>query len=814
MKKNLLLIIISLLSEALFAQINLKGNVVFINGTVANQVNIHISGSTLQTISDVQGNFNFHGLNSGNYSLTFSLLGYQTRTLSFNLQHDTSIITVLDPAIYQIQEVTINSTRVNANSGMSYSELDKSTLQTGNLGQDVPYLLQLLPSVVVSSDAGTGIGYTGIRIRGSDPSRINVSINDIPINDAESQNMYWVDLPDIVSSTENIQVQRGVGASANGTGSFGGSINLQSNNFTDSAFANSSNAFGTFNSFKNNISIGTGLLNQHWNFEGKLSRIISDGFVDRGKADLKSYSFSAGYKGKKILLRLNIFSGKEITYQSWNGIPESRYNDDSKEMQNYIDRNGSDSIDANNLLHSGITYNYFTYDNQVDDYKQDHYQFFISQNISNKWMAKIAFHYTHGSGFYEEFKKDQALADYNILSTDTSITTTDLIRRKWLDNDFYGTTFNFIGTISDKFTTTIGGGFNRYEGQHFGEVIWAKNAVNSTIRNRYYDDQANKNDFNIYNKSEIKFSTHFIAFIDLQLRMLNYTFEGLNDVGNAQIQNDKLSFFNPKFGLTYNLNDKQVVYGSIAIANKEPNRDDYVSSTEISRPNAESLTDFELGYKLAKSNFHFSANLYYMNYKDQLVLTGAVNDVGNYTRTNTPKSYRRGIELDASYSFNKRLSIDGNITISENKIKHFNEYLDSLDGSYNYGGQIVSIYNKTDIAFSPSIIYMGRISYNLIKNMTAQFIIKQVGSRYLDNTKNEARSLSSYNVCDIKLNYSLKNIVGKEIEINLLLNNIFSEKYASNGYTYGYKVENTRIDENFYYPQAKINFLGQITLRF
>ena len=814
MKKILVSITLCFLATSLFAQIHLSGVVISNDKIGLPEASLTLEGTNFQVSSDINGQFNFSRLQPGKYKLSCKYLGYQPFQILLSLTTDSSISINMQPSVFHTQEVNIYSTRVNENSGMAYSELDKSTLQQSNLGQDVPYLLQLLPSVVVSSDAGTGIGYTGIRIRGSDPSRINVSVNGIPINDAESQQTYWVDLPDIISSTENIQVQRGVGTSANGAGSFGGSINLQSDHLLSEAFASTSNSFGSFSSIKNNINFGSGLIDKHWIFEGRLSRIKSDGFVDRGKANLKSYSFSSGFTAKNTVFRLNIFSGKEITYQSWNGIPESRYKNNEKGMQDYIERNGLDSSEAANLLNSGIKYNYFTYDNQVDDYQQDHYQFLISQKINEKWVANAALHYTHGKGFYEEYKKNQTLADYGIHNSDSTIISSDLIRRKWLDNDFYGATYSLVGNINSIITTTLAGGWNRYEGLHFGEVVWARNAGNSEIRHRYYDDKAFKNDFNIYSKSEIKLTSSLITFIDLQYRNVNYKFEGLDDDGNAKLQNANLNFFNPKLGLTYTINSIQQVYGSVAVANKEPNRDDYVESTINSRPKAESLTDFEAGYRFQKSYFHCSANLYYMNYKDQLVLTGAVNDVGNYTRTNTAKSYRKGIEIEASYALNKKINVDGNLTISENKIKQFDEYLDSYDVNFNYIGQDKISYHKSDIAFSPSTIYMGRLSYIPIKNLQFQFIIKHVGKQYLDNTTNENRSLDAYNVCDVKLNYSIKNIIGKELEFNLSANNIFSEMYASNGYTYGYNVGTDRTDENFYYPQAKINFLGQITMRF
>ncbi|MFM7016204.1 MAG: TonB-dependent receptor, partial [Bacteroidota bacterium] len=604
-------------------------------------------------------------------------LGYKTNFYPFDLVSNPSPIILLEYSAYTMDDVVINAYWLKNYSPVTKTTISKAELQKTNLGQDVPYVIQDLPSVVVTSDAGTGIGYTGIRIRGSDPTRINVSVNGIPINDAESQGMYWVDMPDIVSSTENIQVQRGVGSSVNGAGSFGGSINLTSKDLSNVPFAKSECSIGTFNTIKNNISFGSGTLNEHFAFEGRLSRIKSDGYIDRGSSDLKSYFLSGGYNSHHFMSRINIFSGKEITYQSWNGVPESRVNGDVNAMNDYIIRNGLDEQEASNLLNSGRNYNYFTYANQVDNYQQDHYQFLNTIRFNYKTSLDFNLHYTRGKGFYEEYKKDQSLSNYGIpdiyLNADT-ITSSNLIRQKWLDNDFYGTTYNFRKVISEKAKLTIGGGWNNYIGGHFGTVVWAQYAGNSEINQKYYNNSARKSDWNNFARLENFFLKDKLnTFVDLQFRTVNYYFDGLNDDGSTKPDNVNLQFFNPKLGAAYTINAKNNVYLSFGMTNQEPNRDDYTQSTFKSRPKSEQLTDIELNYRYTDKHFYGQLTFYNMTYKNQLVLTGAVNDVGNYTRSNVAESYRRGVEIQTKWIPNDKVNLGMNLTLSDNKIKEFVE---------------------------------------------------------------------------------------------------------------------------------------------
>jgi len=487
-------------------------------------------------------------------------------------------------------------------------------------------------------------------------------------------------------------------------------------------------------------------------------------------------------------------------------------------MQDFIDRNYLNEEAASNLLNSGRTYNFYTYDNQVDNYQQDHYQLINSRTFGKDWIANLSFHYTKGRGYFEEFRKDDELSTYTIapiiIGQDT-ISTSDIIRRRWLDNDFYGATFNLQGTVSKKLKLIFGGAINKYEGGHFGEVIWARTAGSSDIRNRYYDNTANKTDANAFVKGEYSLlNDKLVLFGDLQARNVLYNFIGVNYDGTAAPQDDELLFFNPKVGVTYLLDKHQSVYGSYSIGNKEPNRDDYTQSGIKSRPRHESMQDVEVGYNYQSQKYLAKINFYHMQYKDQLVLTGQVNDVGNYTRTNIENSYRTGIEIEGAVKINKALSVDFNTTISENKIKSFKEFTNIYDEFFNLVGQQENTFNNTTIGFSPSVISAGRISFKAFSNLEFQLIGKYVGSQYLDNTTNGNRKLDAYTTCDFRVSYTIKQKWFNEITVNGMLNNIFSENYASNGYSYGYIVDQSRIQENFVYPQALVNGLVQVTVKF
>ncbi|MBK9400798.1 MAG: TonB-dependent receptor [Bacteroidetes bacterium] len=811
------LLLTCLATQFSFAQFRLMGMVKDAKNIPISGVVISIENTQLQVISDIDGIFIINKLRPGTYTLWLRSMGFENKMEVVEITGDKEITILLTNKPHLADEVIVSATRTGNNAGMAVSLYSKDEIEKMNTGQDLPYLLQMLPAVVATSDAGNGIGYTGIRIRGSDASRVNVTINGIPVNDAESQLVYWVNMPDFASSAENIEVTRGAGVSTNGAGAFGGTINIQTAHVSDSAYVQSSNAAGTFNTFKNNLSFGTGLLRNNISLEGRLSSIKSNGFIDRGSSDLQSLYLSTAWKNANTIVRFNLFTGKEVTYQSWYGVPESRIKGDESAMQEYIIRNGLNEEESENLLNSGRTYNYYTYDDQTDNYRQDHYQLLFSHSFKSTWLLNIALHATKGNGYYEEFKSNQSLSDYaiaDVVLNDTIITTTDLIRRRWLDNLFYGTTWTLKGNIIDNFTLTFGGGVNRYDGDHFGEVIWAEYAGNSDIRQRYYENNAVKDDLNAYLRGEWEISRQLHLFGDLQLRRVDYRFTGPNEDGLPAPQEAGLQFFNPKMGVTYRPRMNMTIYGSVSIANKEPNRNDYTESSALSRPKPESMIDYEAGVKYASKRFNSGMNFYYMDYYDQLVLTGKVNDVGSYTRTNINRSYRAGMELELAVQLLKKMILQGNVTLSDNRIKNYVEYTDSYDIDFNYTGQQAEVFKNTSIAFSPEIISNIQLQYQPFPNTEASFIVRHISKQYLDNTENEASILPAYTVGDIRISYSPTFKFCKKIRFDLLMNNVFSTLYESNGYTFGYLYDNTRIRENFYYPQAGFNFMGQVTLRF
>ncbi len=713
-----------------------------------------------------------------------------------------------------LEEVVVSSTRTDAKSSMVYSTLKKKQIQEQNLGQDLPYLLNQQPSVVITSDAGTGVGYTGIRIRGSDASRVNVTINGIPANDAESQGTFWVDLPDIASSIDNIQIQRGVGTSTNGAGAFGGSLNIQTTKLIAKPYGEYNGAYGSFNTFKNTVSAGSGLIDEKFSIDARLSKITSNGFIDRSKADLASYYLSGGYYGKSNLIKFITFSGTEETYQAWNGIPEARLKGDQEGMNAYIIRNELDEEDATTLKNSNSrTYNQFTYANQVDHYTQNYYQLHFSHTFNSNWNSHAALHYTKGKGYYEEYKKAQKFSNYGlqsaIIGSDT-IKKTNLVRRRWLDNDFYGGTFSLNYDSHEKFTALIGGSLNHYNGQHYGEIIWAQYANQISPHQNYYNDTASKTDATVFVKATYLVLNKLTIFADLQERNIYYKFLGYNrNLENVQ-QAVSLNFINPKIGLNYAFNSSTNVYASFSIGQKEPGRDDYTQSTSISRPKAEKLEDLELGYKQSLKFISWSLNLYHMNYKNQLIVTGQINDVGAYIHTNVAKSYRQGIEAELGWQPYKKISWLANIAVSQNKINNFQEFIDN----YDTGAQEKQLYKKTDIAFSPNLIAGSTISLEPFNNFKLSFISKYVGSQYLDNTSAASRKLNAFFVNDVRINYVIKTPLIPEIGLILAVNNIFSEQFESNGYSYGYIYNGDRVTENFYFPQAGINFLAGVRITF
>ena len=714
-------------------------------------------------------------------------------------------------SVRNLNEVVVKATRANEKTGMVYSNVSQSAIKKQNLGQDLPFLLNQLPSVVVTSDAGTGVGYTGIRIRGTDPTRINVTLNGIPYNDSESQGVFWVNMPDFASSVQSIQVQRGVGTSTNGAGAFGASLNVNTLQLNREAFGEVNLSGGSFNTLKTNFISSSGLLNDRFVFDARLSRIGSDGYVDRAASDLQSYYLSGGYYHNNTMIRLNHFAGKEKTYQAWNGIPQALADHDMADLDAYIERNWYDEAHKQELLARGRKFNYYTYDNEVDDYVQSHWQLISSFGLGKNWRLNPTLFYTKGDGYYEQFKDGQELSDYGLTPVtigDEAITETDLIRRKYLDNAFYGGVWSLDYEGKGPITGTIGGGYTYYQGAHFGEIIWAQFASNGSINHRYYNNNSTKSDLNFYGKAYYNFAPNWNAYLDLQYRRVGFDMLGTGDVLQHLNFANTWNFFNPKVGLTYAVSGHSSVYLSYAKGTKEPNRTDFVD-TAPNVPNPEKLHDFEAGYKVNAGNWAGEANLYYMNYHDQLVLTGQINHVGEAIRVNVPKSYRAGIEVQVGGKITDKLSLNANVALSRNKIKAFTYTVASADGTPDE----VTQYTDTDISFSPRVIAGGSIAYTVAKGLSIALLPKYVGKQYLDNTSSEDKKLDGYFVSDLNVSYTPKAEKLKDLNFTLLVNNIFNKDYESNGYTYSY-IYGGKITENFVFPQAGINFLAGVRVRF
>lgn len=690
-----------------------------------------------------------------------------------------------------LQPVEVTAIRAAEDAPFAKTDLTKKDIERNNLGQDLPFLLNQTVSVVVNSDAGNGIGYTGIRIRGTDAARINVTLNGIPYNDAESQGTFFVDLPDFSSSANSIQIQRGVGTSTNGAGAFGGSINLSTNELNKTGYASTNNSFGSFNTIKNNIRFGSGIMGKHVTMDGRISRISSDGYIDRAKSNLQSFYLSTAYVSENNSLRLNVFSGKEKTYQAWNGVAEHLLKSDRTNNPSGTEKPGD------------------PYDNETDNYTQTHYQLFYNRKLNRSWKGNLAVFLTRGKGYYEQYKADKKLADYGLPNyTDGTniIERTDLVRRLWLDNYFFGSIYS-LQYHKNRTRYIFGGGYNAYDGNHFGELKWA--SVQAAVPNahRWYDLKAYKKDFSVYNKWTQQWNSNWQSFVDVQFRNIDYTIHGFRDNPALEIK-ENYSFLNPKIGITY-AGKNWSAFVSYALAGKEPNRDDFEAGSSA-KPKPERLHDAEFGFEKKGTDYLFSANVYYMLYKDQLVLTGRINDVGAYTRTNIDKSYRAGIELQGKTKITNRVNLAANLTVSENKINNFTEYLDDYDN----GGQQIKFYNKTNIAFSPSIIAGGSINFIPVKNGEFSLISKYVGRQYLDNTTQRSRSLNPYYIQDIRLGYLLKNKIVNETNIILQLNNVFNKKYEPNGYSFSYIYGGNLTTENFYFPMAGFNLMLGVHLKF
>jgi iron complex outermembrane receptor protein len=700
-----------------------------------------------------------------------------------------------------LNEIIVSSVKVDEKTPIAFSNLSKKEIAQKNLGQDIPSLMSYMTSVVTTTDAGNGIGYSSFRVRGSDASRVNVTLNGIPYNDAESQGAFWVNLPDFASSTQNIQLQRGVGTSTNGAAAFGASLNLTTDYYQPEAGGEISNSFGSYNTRKSTVKFSTGLINDKFEFVGRLSDIHSDGYIDRAASDLKSYFLQGTYVGTTSMIKALIFGGKEKTYQAWNGV-------DQEQIDTYGRRYNPSGMYTNDKGEVKF------YNNETDNYTQTNYQLHWSERWADNWTSNVSLHYTKGDGYYENYKNNQKFAEYGfepITVDGKEVNRTDLIRTKWLDNHFYGMVFNANYSTED-LSLIFGGGANKYEGDHFGEILWTREPVKHSYKQEYYRDNAVKTDVNFFAKATWQLSPQWGLFGDLQYRRVTYEANAIE----TGLVDDEFNFFNPKGGITFQANENNQLYFSYARANREPSRKDYEGE---GKPKSEKLDDYELGWRYKNGRTTLNVNAYFMNYTDQLVLTGELNDVGGMIRENSGDSYRLGLEIDANVKILEKLYWSPSITISSNKNKNFK---DSWDGEQkNFG--------TTSIAFSPDFIASNGITLLPIDGMSISLLTKFVGDQYMSNIQTKTSKLDSYFVNDVSIHYEFPvKRWFKSVGISLLANNIFNVKYISNGYYWtdvitiqepGLESEKVKtikktIDGAGYYPQAEFNILAGLNLKF
>ena len=698
--------------------------------------------------------------------------------------------------VFMLEEVKVSSIRAKKTDPVTHSNINKEDIKSRNLGQDIPILLNYLPGVVSTSDAGAGIGYTGIRVRGSDASRVNVTLNGIPFNDSESQGTFWVNLPDFASSIESIQLQRGVGTSTNGSGSFGASLNILTDAMQNKASSSLITSVGSFNTIRNTLKFSTGLLNNYFELSGRLSKIRSDGYVDRASSNLKSYFLQGAYKDENTLIKAIAFGGHEITYQSWYGI---------EDLSNRTYNPAGAIYNDNGLLTS-------FYDSQEDNYRQDHYQFHWNEQINSLWSTSLGLNYTDGRGYYEEYNDSGSETNFSYLQLNPfnigseTISETENVTRKWLDNNYYVLTTS-ANYIKGQTRIDMGVLFSRYIGDHFGTILWAQNSGDVLPRKRFYENKGDKKEINIYAKLEQPLTDQITGFIDLQYRNVNYDINGVLAGPRLFKVNSKYSFFNPKAGLTYQMVNNQQLYFSYSKAQREPTRSDF----ENGNPKPERLDNLEFGWRINQNFFQVYSNIYLMAYKDQLALTGALDDVGTPIRENIGESSRLGIEIEIKVNLLEKWLLQSNIALSKNTNKDF--YF-KRDGVLNSLG-------NTRLSYSPELVFGNILTYKPITNLNISLLTKLVGEQYMSNIEAKGSRLDSYTVNDINISYQWKPQSAISLmTLNLLINNVFDKKYVSNGYFYTYDDnwsspnQITTIEGTGYYPQAGINFLIGLTTSF
>ncbi len=815
MKKFILFILfIAVAIPFTWSQFTVSGKVTNAKKQPLEGANVSINGTSMGTITDRNGNFTIKNLKGGQYDFVASYLGYNNSLKPINIKQDTEINYSLTKKSIMTGEVIISSIKAGNKTPVAKTNISKEELNSLNAADDIPLLLSMTPSVVSTTESGIGVGYSSMRIRGTDATRINVTVNGIPLNDSESQNVFWVNMPNFSSSVDEVQIQRGVGTSTNGAAAFGATINFNTTSYTAKPFTEISSTIGSFNTYKNSINASTGLLKDKVSFDIRYSDMQTDGYVDYTFSDHKSLYMSGTMLFNNSFLKANIIHGNQQTGISWWGIDEDKLENDItyNPAGQYKDENG-------NKRH---------YKNQTDNYIQTHYQLFYSNKLNPNWLLNSALHYTKGEGYYEQYKEDEDFKSYNleeiIRQPGDTIRNTDLIRQKWLTNDFYGFTSS-LNYSSNNLQMNFGGGWNKYDGDHFGEIIWARYTSKSEKGDEWYKNTGIKKDYNIYAKANFQVSNKLNVFADLQYRGISYKMKGSDDDLSILNQNHQYDFFNPKTGIFYSLDKSHQFYASYAVANREPTRTDFKNANgdHTATPKSERLNDFELGYHFKSKNMAANINFYYMQYKDQLIPTGEKSSVGSSIMTNVEHSYRTGVELDLGIQILPKLRWDGNATFSKNMIKDFietatthnNEWSDKINNWTVVRDTIIN-HGNSEIAFSPSFIANSIFTYKPIKGNKIRLITKHIGDQYFDNTGSDDRKLDAYTIFNASITQEFSPKWINKIEFQLSVNNLLNKTYVSNAYIwqgtfYNYETKD-EYTYNYYYPQAGTH--GFLRVRF
>ena len=716
-------------------------------------------------------------------------------------------------------EVTIIATRAGSNDPMTSQNISKTEIQKNNLGQDFPYMLDLTPSLVTTSNSGNGVGYTGMRIRGVDATRINVTVNGVPMNEPDDQSVYWVDMPDIASSIENVQIQRGVGTSTNGSGAFGASVNIKTDAYSLKPFGELSSSFGSFNTHKTTAKAGTGLIKNIFFAEARGSYLTSDGYVDRGWSKLWSYYVAAGIVKNKTMLKFVHFNGYETTYQTWYGVIQ-----DSLATNRRYNIAGTDNQQRNPA-----------WPNETDNYGKKYFQLILNQGIANRWNLNAVGFATLGGGYYEEYKVNDLLSNYGI--TNAPFTNADLTRHLWLKNIYAGGVFSLNYNNKKNFDVTLGGMGANFSGKYFGELSWVNGFTGFNPNAPYYYSTGNKNEANVYIKANYNPISILNLFADLQYRYADFSANGNDEAGRVFDIHQKWNFFNPKAGLSVKLSDRGRFYASYALAHREPARDDIIENLNSTPAKPEELQDVEVGFDITKNlvkgkkvwiNFPLHLNGYYMYYTDQLILTGQLNDVGNPIRVNAPQSYRTGVELLSEINFHKPVGfqklfgIRYSVSYNMSKIENYTEVVPAYDANYNPvpASNQINFYKNPDIAYSPHWVGFIELNSVVYKGLEIAWSFKFVGKQYLDNTQSDDRKINMFWYSNVRISYPIRFTAKAELRLTLMLNNIFNRLYESDGSTYRERYVNPdgsitpTASYNYYYPQAGFNCMGGFTLRF